>query len=89
MIRLIDIFLSIIGLIIFCLNYPILNAIKHFFSPTVETQVLINKYITIRLFSAPSELILYVLTGFYLGLQKTFISSLMVSLFCFINLFVV
>ena len=76
----------LIGLIIFCLSYPILNAIDYFFSPSAETQVLINKYITIRLFSAPSELILYVLTGFYLGLQKTSISSLMVSLFCFINI---
>ena len=76
----------LIGLIIFCLNYPILNAIEHFFSPTTETLILIKKYVTIRLFSAPPELIMYVLIGTFLGLQKTSISSFMVSLFCLINI---
>ena len=40
----------------------------------------------IRIFSAPAELIIYVLTGLYLGLQKTRIVSLVISIFCIGNI---
>ena len=74
-----------IGLIIISIKGPILNLIEHFFITTEETQNLINKYISIRILSAPAELIIYVLAGLYLGLQKTYISSLMISIFCIGN----
>ena len=76
----------IIGFLIILLKSPILFLIEHFFKTSEETQLLINKYISIRIISAPAELILYVLTGYYLGLQKTNISSLAVSIFCIGNI---
>jgi MATE family multidrug resistance protein len=74
-----------IGLVIIFFKEPILFLIEHFFKTSEETQNLIGKYISIRILSAPAELIIYVLAGFYLGLQKTNISSLMISIFCFGN----
>jgi MATE family multidrug resistance protein len=74
-----------IGLVIIFFKESILFLIEHFFKTSEETQNLIGKYISIRILSAPAELIIYVLAGFYLGLQKTNISSLMVSIFCFGN----
>ena len=41
---------------------------------------------SIRILSAPAELVIYVLAGLYLGLQKTITSSLMISIFCFGNI---
>jgi MATE family multidrug resistance protein len=74
-----------IGLLIIFFKEPILFLIMNFFSISEETFVLVNNYISIRILSAPAELIIYVLTGLYLGLQKTYISSLMISIFCFGN----
>ena len=76
----------LIGVLIAILKHPILFLIEHFFKISQETQLLINEYVSIRLFSAPAELMLYVLTGFYLGLQKTKIASLLISIFCFGNI---
>ena len=75
-----------IGFLITLLKNPILFLIEHFFKTSQETQLLINEYVSIRLFSAPAELMLYVLTGFYLGLQKTKIASLVISIFCIGNI---
>ena len=75
----------LIGVIIIFFKDLILFSIKDFFKVSEETHLLINSYISIRILSAPAELILYVLTGLYLGLQKTNISSLMVSFFCIGN----
>ena len=74
------------GLIIIFLKNPILLLIEYFFKTSQETQFLINKYVTIRILSAPAELIIYVLTGLYLGLQKTKIVSLGISTFCIGNI---
>jgi len=74
-----------LGLLIILFKDSILILVKLFFSTSEETFILINNYISIRLLSAPAEFIIYVLTGFYLGLQKTNISSLMISIFCFGN----
>ena len=75
----------LIGLIIIYFKDSILYLIKYFFKTSEETFVLINNYISIRILSAPAELVIYVLVGFYLGMQKTKISSLMISFFCFGN----
>jgi len=53
-----------IGLFIIFFKEPIVLAIEHFFKTSVETQSLINKYISIRILSAPAELLIYVLAGF-------------------------
>ena len=74
-----------IGLIIIFFKEIIIFLIEHFFKTSQETQSFINKYISIRVLSAPAELAIYVLAGMYLGLQKTFFSSLMISIFCFGN----
>ena len=75
----------IIGLFIIFFKDSILFLIKSFFSISEETFILINSYISIRILSAPAELAIYVLAGFYLGLQKTKISSLMITIFCIGN----
>lgn len=74
------------ALIIISLRDVILYFIRDFFTTSEETQNLIRKYIYIRILSAPAELIMYVLVGFYLGLQRTFTSSLLVTLFCITNI---
>jgi len=76
---------SFIGVAIIFFKEPIIFLIEHFFKTSEETQNLINKYISIRILSAPAELTIYVLAGLYLGLQKTYISSIMISIFCFGN----
>jgi len=76
----------LIGIFLISLKSPLLFLTEYFFKTTQETQLLINKYISIRLLSAPAELMLYVLTGLYLGLQKTKISSLVISTFCIGNI---
>ena len=43
-----------------------------------ETSELINIYLNVRVFSIPAELVIYILVGFYLGIQKTKISSLLI-----------
>ena len=75
-----------IGFFLILLKNPIILLIEYFFKTSQETQLLINKYISIRIYSAPAELILYVLTGLYLGLQKTKTASLGISIFCIGNI---
>ena len=76
----------LIGVLIMLLKSPILFFIEYFFKISQDTQLLVNKYISIRIFSAPAELILYVLVGLYLGLQKTKAASIGVSVFCICNI---
>jgi len=66
---------------------PLINfSIQHFFNTSAETQKLINTYINVRVFSVPAELIIYVLVGFYLGIQKTQISSLLIVTLSVLNI---
>ena len=74
------------GFFLILLKNPILFLVEHFFKTSQDTQLLINQYISIRIFSAPAELILYVLTGLYLGLKKTKIASIGISVFCIGNI---
>ena len=46
----------------------------------------IKDYFQIRIYSAPGELTLYIITGLFVGLQKTKISSLAVGLFSILNI---
>ena len=76
----------LVGLAIILLKDWIILIIFKYFSVSQETLLLIEKYISIRILSAPAELALYVIIGLYLGLQKTYISSLIVASFCIVNI---
>jgi len=65
----------------------ILNSIKHFFLVSAETYNLIDTYLSVRVFSVPAELIIYILVGFYLGIQKTKISSFLIITLSILNIF--
>ncbi len=76
----------VIALVIIILK-PLINiSIQHFFNTSVETQKLINSYLNVRVFSVPAELAIYILVGFYLGIQKTKISSLMIVTLSTLNI---
>ena len=60
--------------------------IANFFSTSDETSELINTYLNVRVFSIPAELVIYILVGFYLGIQKTKISSLLIVIFSSLNI---
>ena len=74
------------ALIIIALRDLIISLINDFFETSDETQILIKKYISIRILSAPAELVMYVLIGLYLGLQRTLISSFLVTFFSITNI---
>ena len=74
------------ALIIISLRDFILSLINDFFETSEETQMLIKKYISIRILSAPAELVMYVLIGLYLGLQRTFTSSFLITFFSIANI---
>ena len=62
------------------------TSIAHFFSTSNETSELINIYLNVRVFSIPAELVIYILVGFYLGIQKTKISSLLIVILSSLNI---
>ena len=75
-----------IALIIIFLKPLIYLSIGHFFKTSLETQELINTYLNVRVFSVPAELCIYILVGFYLGIQKTKISSLLIVVLSILNI---
>ena len=76
----------IIALIIIIFKPILINVIIYFFKPSIETEILINTYLSVRIFSIPAELILYILVGFYLGIQKTKISSILIVVLSVLNI---
>ena len=82
-----NLLLSFAIAVLIILSKPlIINSINYFFITSSETQDLIITYLSIRVFSIPAELIIYILVGFYLGLQKTNISSLLVITLSILNI---
>ena len=76
----------VIALVIIILK-PLINfSIQYFFNTSIETQKLINTYLNVRIFSVPAELVIYILVGFYLGLQKTKISSIIIVTLSILNI---
>ena len=75
-----------IALIIIIFKPLIIAAIKYFFNTSSETQSLIRDYLNVRVFSVPAELTIYILVGFYLGIQKTKITSLMIIILSILNI---
>tara|TARA_B110000881_G_C18564343_1_gene511681 strand:+ start:1 stop:1146 length:1146 start_codon:yes stop_codon:yes gene_type:complete len=76
----------IIAVVIILLKPLIYTSIQYFFKTSLETQQLINTYLNVRVFSVPAELSIYILVGFYLGIQKTKISSLMIVILSVLNI---
>ncbi len=76
----------LIAFIIIVLQDKIIHLVNETFKTSESLKILISKYISVRIFSAPAELTLYVLIGLYLGLQKTMISSFMIIFFCITNM---
>ena len=81
-------FLIAVGVsIIIILFKPIIVGLtENFFSTSTETQELIQTYISVRVLSVPAEFTIYILVGFYLGIQKTNISSLLIILLSALNI---
>ena len=80
---LIAVFISIL-IIIF--KPFLINILDKIFDTSIQTKKLINNYISIRVFSAPAELIIYVLVGFFLGVQRTFVSSCLIIILSILNI---
>jgi MATE family multidrug resistance protein len=76
----------IISIVIILLKPIIIGLTKDFFSTSIETQELIKTYISVRVLSVPAEFTIYILVGFYLGIQKTNISSLFIILLSALNI---
>ena len=82
-----NIFIAVsVALIIIILKPFLLYSLNEIFETSLQTKELINDYISIRVFSAPAELTIYVLVGFYLGIQRTFISSLLIIILSLLNI---
>ena len=76
----------IIAFLIIIFKPILINIISQIFAVSSETNSLIKDYISIRVFSAPAELIVYVLTGFFLGIQRTIISSFLIITLSLLNI---
>ena len=76
----------LIAIIIILLKPVIINLTEKFFTTSSETQELIKTYISVRVLSVPAEFIIYILIGFYLGIQKTNISSLLIIVLSALNI---
>ncbi len=76
----------VISIVIILFKPIIIGLTKNFFLTSTETQELIKTYISVRVLSVPAELIIYILVGFYLGIQKTNISSLFIILLSALNI---
>ena len=80
------IFVLLISLILIILQSYIYKLSLNIFELSEMTEKLYQEYFKIRIWSAPGELTLYIITGLFVGLQKTKISSLAVGLFSIINI---
>ena len=80
------VFVLLISLILILLQNYIFNLSVGIFNLSDTTRQFYQDYFQIRIYSAPGELTLYIITGLFVGLQKTKISSLAVGLFSILNI---
>ena len=80
-------FVLIVSVLLFISQIFILNLSLEIFNLSELTKEFYIQYFKIRIYSAPGELTLYIITGLFVGLQKTKISSLVVSFFSILNIF--
>ena len=81
-------FVALISIIIILLQNFILNLSLKIFDLSEATRDLYEQYFRIRVYSAPGELTLYIITGLFVGLQKTKTSSLAVGFFSLLNILI-
>ena len=81
-------FVIIISIIIILIQNLILNLSLKIFDLSEITKDLYEQYFRIRVYSAPGELTLYIITGLFVGLQKTKISSFAVGFFSILNILI-
>ena len=79
-------FVLAISITIILLQNLILNLSLKIFDLSEATRNLYEQYFKIRVYSAPGELTLYIITGLFVGLQKTKTSSLAVGFFSILNI---
>ena len=81
-------FVALISIIIILLQNFILNLSLKIFDLSKNTKDLYEQYFRIRVYSAPGELTLYIITGLFVGLQKTKTSSIAVGFFSLLNILI-
>jgi MATE family multidrug resistance protein len=79
-------FVLTVSLLIYISQFFILNLSLKIFDLSELTKEFYIQYFKIRIYSAPGELTLYIITGLFVGLQKTKISSLAVGFFSILNI---
>ena len=79
-------FVLIISIILIAVQNYILYLSLQVFELSESTQELYKEYFNIRIYSAPGELTLYIITGLFVGLQKTKISSIAIGFFSILNI---
>ena len=79
-------FVLAISITIILLQNLILSLSLKIFDLSETTRNLYEQYFKIRDYSAPGELTLYIITGLFVGLQKTKTSSLAVGFFSILNI---
>jgi MATE family multidrug resistance protein len=81
-------FVLTISIIVIIIQNLILNLSLKIFDLSEITKDLYEQYFRIRVYSAPGELTLYIITGLFVGLQKTKISSFAVGFFSILNILI-
>ncbi len=79
-------FVIVISLLLICFQHFIFNLGLQIFDLSNDTEKYFNDYFYIRIYSSFGELSIYVITGLFIGLQKTKTSSLMVGFFSITNI---
>ncbi|MDB3997559.1 MATE family efflux transporter [Candidatus Pelagibacter sp.] len=79
-------FVLAISITIILLQNLILSLSLKIFDLSEATRNLYEQYFKIRVYSAPGELTLYIISGLFVGLQKTKTSSLAVGFFSILNI---
>ena len=79
-------FVLTVSILIYISQFFILNLSLKIFDLSELTKEFYIQYFKIRIYSAPGELTLYIITGLFVGLQKTKISSLAVGFFSILNI---
>ena len=79
-------FVIILSIFLFFAQNLILRISLQIFELNSQTTTFYEEYFKIRIYSAPGELTLYIITGLFVGLQKTKISSIAVGFFSILNI---
>jgi MATE family multidrug resistance protein len=79
-------FVIILSIVLFFAQNLILKISLQIFDLNSQTTIFYKEYFKIRIYSAPGELTLYIITGLFVGLQKTKISSIAVGFFSILNI---